>query len=117
SSNLVYAPQYWNNANTFQAATPVSVTTGLTTSGISPKLVKGGNITGKVTNGAGTVALAGIDVTLYDSSGNFLASTSTDGTGAYTFAGNFPMATGKYEIGFDDFNMVYLSQFYNGQAS
>ncbi len=118
SAGQAYVAQFFNGQATLTAATPISVTAGTTTANINAKLVPASNITGKVTNSAATpVALANVEVDLYDSSDSILASTTTNSSGTYTFARVYPLAAGTYRIGFRDNSGVYLPQFYTGQAT
>jgi hypothetical protein len=113
--NGVYAPQYYNNQTSLSSANPVTVASGATASNVNAKMVKGANITGKVTNSAST-GLSGIEVQLYDNSGNFITATSTASDGTYTFAGQ-ALAAGTYKVGFTDFSGTYLAQFYNNKPT
>ncbi|HJQ68390.1 MAG TPA: carboxypeptidase regulatory-like domain-containing protein [Blastocatellia bacterium] len=66
--------------------TPVSVTAGSTTSGISFALVAGGRISGTVTNSSTLVPLGNVNVQVFNSTGAFVASGFTDGSGNYVTA-------------------------------
>jgi 5-hydroxyisourate hydrolase-like protein (transthyretin family) len=108
-----FAPQFYKNKSTLATATTVSVTAGATTSGIDAALVSGGQITGKVTNAAGGAAMANVEVDLYDSSEDFLASTTSAADGTYSFSG---LVGGTYEVGFTP-SGNFSPQFYNGKAT
>ena len=68
-----------------------------------------GDITGTVTNTAGT-GLAGIDVIALDSSGNFVKGSLTGSDGSYDLSG---LAPGTYRIFFYDYPGTYLNQYYD----
>jgi hypothetical protein len=91
-----YVPQFFNGKPTLAAADPVAVTAGRTATA-DASLVTGLQISGVVTDQAGD-ALTGLEVDLYDSSKQLIASTSTAADGSYTFAG---LAAGTYYVGFD----------------
>ena len=71
-----------------------------------------GTISGTVTNASTSAAISGENVTVFDSSDNFMASAITDSSGNYTVSG---LAAGTYEVEFSGGN--YITQFYNGKAS
>jgi carboxypeptidase family protein len=92
-SSSAYSTQYYKNALSPNAGTPVSTSAGTDTSGISAAMVVGGSISGTVTmSGGGPVANACI--ALYTSpDGVSVSYTSTFATGAYDLTGLQP---GKY---------------------
>jgi hypothetical protein len=57
-----YVTQYWNDKVTRETAELVSVTAGKTTKGIDAELQLGGQITGKLTDGANGMAISGVYV-------------------------------------------------------
>jgi hypothetical protein len=63
--------------------TPIVLTAGTTRSGVDFALLPGGRITGVVTDGGTTAALAGVTVQIYTASEGFAGSGFTDATGAY----------------------------------
>jgi hypothetical protein len=68
------------------------VTPGTTTSNINFALANGGILSGRVTDDGG-IAVAGVNVQLYDASGNFMRSVSANTDfGTYTFP-NLPPGT------------------------
>ena len=73
--------------------TPISVTQGATTSNINFALNTGGRISGTVTNSAGT-PLANVTVNIFNSTGEFVASGSTNTSGQYISGNGLP--TGPY---------------------
>jgi Carboxypeptidase regulatory-like domain/SdrD B-like domain len=110
-----YVTQYYNNQPTLAAGNTVSVAAGATTSGIGAKMVPAGNISGTVTNNAGTpVALSGVTVTAYNSSGTAVGTATTSGTGMYTIS-NLTPGTNAYRVGFA--KTGYVTQYYNDQST
>ena len=73
-----------------------------------------GQMTGTVTDEATHAAIQGVDVTVYDSNEQYVASTPTSAAGGYTLSG---LAPGVYEVGFDDGTGVHASEFYNDRKS
>jgi 5-hydroxyisourate hydrolase-like protein (transthyretin family) len=108
----VYLTEYYDDAPDLESATDISVTVGSTTSGIDAVMVKGGHITGTVSDG--TNPLPGIEVMVYRWTGSnyeFLHSTGTDASGNYDM-GHLP--TGIYRVQFQDqWNGVYASEWYD----
>ena len=111
-----YLAQFYNGKASLATATAITVGAGATVANVNAKLTTGGVIKGKVTNSAATpVALANIEVDLYDSSGNQLNSTTTAADGSYSLGG---LQTGTYRVGFQDSSgRAYVAQFFNGQAT
>jgi hypothetical protein len=116
-SSAGYLTQYYNNQPSLATANSVSVANGTTNSGINAKLVLGGKIAGTVTNNASTPApLANMCVDVYQaSSGSFVTSVKTNSGGKYVVSG---VPGGSYKVQFFDCtNGVYVSQYYNNQAT
>ena len=74
--------------------TPIVVTAGNTTSNIDFALLKGGSITGTVTEQGTSTKLANIEVDIYDSGGTWVTEGSTDSNGDYTTTSG--LTTGTY---------------------
>jgi hypothetical protein len=70
--------------------TPIAVTVGATTSGISFALVAGGRISGTITNAATSAPISGVNVQIFNSSGQQVASPTTDGAGNYITGPGLP---------------------------
>lgn len=97
--NRRYATQWYHGSDTQQAATPVAVHFGATTSGIDAVMTTGGSISGLVTNSAHQ-PLAHICLTATDAAARSSNSYGqTDSTGHYTIA---HLATGEYQVTFSD---------------
>jgi hypothetical protein len=112
----IYAPQYYNGKSSLASADPVTVTDGVTTSGINAAMVLYGQITGTVTDRATHGALAGICAEALDSNGNVLSMAGTDAGGAYTIGGVTPGSDRVYffsECGTRNF----VPQYYSGKSS
>jgi hypothetical protein len=77
------------------AGTPIPVTPGATTPNINFALTGGGVISGKVTDAATNMPLANVVIDVYDSTGDFVDTFFTDGSGNYTATG---LATGSYYV-------------------
>ena len=75
--------------------TNVSVTQGLTTSGVNLALQPSGIITGKVTQPNGT-PISGADVTAYDATFTYFGSATTNSTGQYQITSG--IGTGNYTV-------------------
>jgi hypothetical protein len=73
--------------------TPITITTGATTSGIDFALVKGGRISGIVTDAATSAPLNTVGVQIYNSSGAFVTSGATNSSGIYTSGTGLPTGT------------------------
>ena len=93
--------------------TGVSVANGATTSGIDFGLVKGGTITGTVTDATTNAALAGVSVPAYDAIGRYVATAMTTSAGTYTLnslvPGTYYLNT-RNLIGYP--NQVYVDTLY-----
>lgn len=114
-SALGYVPQYYNGQTSSAGATKVAVNSGHTTSAINAALVKGGEITGKVTGSPIKTDLSGIQVCLLTSSGGSTGlCASTDPGGEYAISG---LPTGQYKVMFSSGTGVYFTQYYSGKAS
>jgi hypothetical protein len=81
----------------------------MTTSGIDFALNPGGTITGTVTAAGTGVPLASVTVSVHNSSGSSLGSTSTNASGVYTTRA---LATGTYDIRTSN-SLGYIDELYN----
>ncbi len=73
--------------------TPISVTAGATTPAIDFGLVMGGTLSGTVTDATTAAPLSGVTVSIYNSTGGFVVSRSTNASGVYSASG---LPTGTY---------------------
>lgn len=107
-----YAPQYYDKTESWTAATRVTVTAGVTTTGIDAKLALGGTIAGTVTGTDGK-PIAGINVWASNEGSSWNGSTAADGT--YAIHG---LSAGSYRVEFGDpSGRGYITEFYDDSAS
>jgi len=107
-----YAAEWYNNQPTALTGVPVAVSTGGTTSGINAQMALGARFSGQVT-GEGSGPLSSAQVSVYDSSGQQVASAYTDVAGNYTTSPG--LATGSYRLSFNAYS--YLDEYYNDKPS
>jgi hypothetical protein len=93
-----YATQWYHGGDTQQAATPVAVHFGATTSGIDAVMTGGGSISGQVTDSAHQ-PFPRACVTATDAAAQSSYDGETDSTGHYTIS---HLATGEYQVTFSD---------------
>ena len=109
----IHVPEVYDNISCFQCSetsgTPISVTTGLTTSGINFSLGVGGAISGSVTD-ADTGEPLSAQIEIYNTSGRFVTAGIADGTGNYIAGSNLP--AGTYYVLCRTFS-EYLDEIYN----
>ncbi len=112
-----FAPEYFDNADSFATVTIIAVTNGMTTTLLTPiELDAGGIITGLVTAEDSGLPLANIQVTaLFDNAGTWenFASTHTDSDGQYALT-NLP--SGDFRLFYFDQNGVYSSEYFDDSA-
>ncbi len=116
NSTLNYVLQYYKDASSFEAATPVTVN-GATVNNVNAAMVHGGRIAGKVTAAAGGAALAGIEVCAGNTAPEVesFGCGETDASGEYLVTG---LADGSYKVGFQSTRSAgYISQFYSGKST
>ena len=110
-----YLFEYYDNATSWDAATPLKVVLGQPITNINATLSDGGHITGQVTDMAGK-AIAGISIEVYRQRGEgpgVAGSTFTDAQGNYDVTG---LDTGSYLLRFWDGQKRYAYEFYNDVA-
>ena len=95
---------------TVTSGTPISVTTGATTSGIDFDLTPGGRISGTVKDGGTSLPIASVWVSIYDGAGNYITNDYTDAAGLYTSEAGLP--TGTY-YALTGNNASYLNELYD----
>lgn len=109
-----HAPQWYNGRGSSAGADLISLTNGVTTSGINAKLGAGGTITGTITDTAGR-PLAGICADAEPSTGGGAVSSATGSMGAYSITA---LPAGSYTVEFVDCSGGnHAPQWYNGQGS
>ena len=108
--------QFYKDASSFAAATPVAVTEGVTSTGINAELVKGATISGTVQ--AEGVDLAGSEVIVLpvgNGEPSFFGFATSKAGGAYSVAGVPP---GEYTVEFTaPFGENLVPQFWNAKES
>ena len=101
SNNLNFIDEYYNNVTNKTEATLVSVTVGSDTPNINFSLAMKGWISGKVTRESDGAGIQGIQISVYDSSWNWVNSSYTDYYGKYIVdrlpAGNYYLKTWNNE--------------------
>ncbi|HTU31884.1 MAG TPA: carboxypeptidase-like regulatory domain-containing protein [Solirubrobacteraceae bacterium] len=119
-----FLSEFYGGTASAQSATPVAVTAGaISPVNMSlPEDSQGGTITGSVTNAATGASVGGVEVELFDSANNPVASdyyggqyaTQTSSDGSFSLTGLLP---GTYKVEFvpQSGNLAY--QFYSGQTS
>jgi PKD repeat protein len=109
-----YLAQYYSDKASPSEAEPVSVTAGAETPSIDAAM-RGGEITGQVTEAATKGALEGIQVCAEGDGGIYGGCGVTNAAGEYTISG---LASGEYEVEFyPGGNDNYLGQFYDDKAT
>jgi 5-hydroxyisourate hydrolase-like protein (transthyretin family) len=120
-----YLDQFYNGESTLATADPISVAANSMTSGIDASMVAAGQITGALTDASTHQPLIGMEVDVFDSAGNYVASTCTAFDGSYQIGG---LPTGSYHVGFGQPYSAcgyvgpagppgYASQYYNDKPS
>jgi 5-hydroxyisourate hydrolase-like protein (transthyretin family) len=104
-----YVLEWYGDKPTPANATPVLVNTGSTVANINNQLPAGGQISGLV-QGAGP--LQSVQVMVYDSAGNSVATGTTNAAGVYTTTPG--LAAGTYRVQFAGVS-GFLDQYYNGK--
>lgn len=109
-----YVWQYYSNTTSWSQATLVGVTAPNVVTGIDAALLKGGQITGRVTGQGG----AGLDEVYVSANGWDYVSADTDATGAYTITG---LMSGTYQVKFSPsaygVSKDYAYQYYNTKST
>lgn len=78
---------------TLITGTPISVTTGATTSGVSFDLARGGRVSGVIIDAATNAPISSVTVQVYDAGGRIAATAFTDATGTYLTGTGLPPGT------------------------
>ncbi|MSM40744.1 MAG: hypothetical protein GJT30_14100 [Geobacter sp.] len=106
--------EQWYGGESQSSAASIAVTTANATSGIDVRLIKGGIISGTVTDRVTGVAISAVYVTAEDAAtGTWKGSGNTDSSGNYSIKG---LSTGNYNIRFQaQSGSGYATQWYNDQ--
>ncbi|MCP4107298.1 MAG: hypothetical protein GY749_17440 [Desulfobacteraceae bacterium] len=109
STFLNYIGKYYNNTYDSASAVPVKITSGRSVSGINFSLEKGGQITGKMTDSAGS-PIKGAGVSAYHYSEGYMASFApTLSDGSYNIK---LLHSGNYRVYADVSSANYLEEYY-----
>jgi hypothetical protein len=111
-SDRNYITQYYRDASSFAAATPVALVQGATMSGINAELQAGGEIEGTVTDASTHAVLADVEVAALGPDKVVEGLALTNASGQYKIVG---LPTGSYVVGFGAEH--YLTQYYDDQTS
>ena len=118
-----YVTQYYNAKANLASADPVAVKLATVTSGINATMVKGGEITGTVTDSATHAPIFGICVDALDSHGNDVAAGYTGRDGAYTIYGAPDGARVEFYSQPSSYSSPscggtnYVTQYYDGKST
>jgi len=115
-SSNAYFLQYYNGKSSSSEADAVSVTNGMSTSGIDAAMVAAGQISGTVSSASTKAPLAGIDVCDTEAGGEELFGNCslTNSAGEYMISG---LAAGQYTVEFYPESTNYILQYYNNKSS
>lgn len=113
-----YVSEYYDNKLTIETAQDVSVTAGVTTTGINAALGSYGSVKGNVKAYDGTTNLENITIDIYRydttyATWDYFATGTTDASGNYEI---FGLGTENVRVGFYDSFDQFASEFYNNQA-
>lgn len=107
--------QWYNNAATPDAASPVAVTAGQDLTGINASLAKGATISGKVTVPAGvSVSNVSVNADSADGKSIYMANSYVATDGSYRLIG---LPAGSYKVRFAGNSSGAVDQWYNNAAT
>lgn len=104
--------EYWENAERWDAATPVVIGDGTVVAGIDAALSVGGTITGVVTREDDSSPLENVSVSALDAHNEIVGATRTDAAGEYHLGG---LPDGSYRLRFGSPDPELLSEFWENQ--
>jgi photosystem II stability/assembly factor-like uncharacterized protein len=93
-----YLLQWYGNKSDFDSATPITISNGVTSTGINAAMIKGGSISGRITDKVTGAGVPNVAAAVYDNtttSTTFLANDYSDYNGFYTISGLSP---GQYKV-------------------
>jgi hypothetical protein len=108
-----FVDEYYNDAASQNAATPVAVSAGTNVSNINFGLDTGGSISGKVTRNADGAGISGIYVYAYNSSWSLVKAAAADSSGNYIITG---LAAGSYYLKTSN-SQGFLDEYYDNMTS
>ncbi|HAV23038.1 MAG TPA: hypothetical protein DCX46_06020 [Bacteroidetes bacterium] len=106
-----YVNQWFDKAETSGDATAFNVSDGFDTPGINFVLLRGGGISGTVTDKAGN-PISQVSITVFDTLYNAVSYAETDSAGCYTA---FGLRSGEYLV--HAYDLVHVDQWYDGVNS
>jgi 5-hydroxyisourate hydrolase-like protein (transthyretin family) len=106
-------PEYYNDKFDLTTADIIELADGERRL-INASLLRGGKITGVVTDSQTGLPLDNVDVTLYRANGRYVRQIATDPQGTYTFVGLY---AGAYKLEFESSEYEYLIEYYNDKRS
>lgn len=114
-SSGAYAGEFYNDKSSLALADSVNVPASTAVGGIDASLVTASTISGKITGPGGAPLLGTINVGAYAYDAGratwVLVSTgATDQSGFYSLGG---LSAGTYRVSFEDYYLIYASEFYN----
>lgn len=107
---VLLAPEYYDNVMTKADAQPVTVTSGVTTSGIDAVLAETGTTSGTVTGPEGPAE--GVEVWALDPIAGHISSAMTGASGEYTLTG---LPAGQYRVWFNAKRTGLVSEYFDDQ--
>jgi hypothetical protein len=115
---VTYTLQYYNNKSSLATANVINVTAPNLASNINAALARGGQISGTITAADTGLPLPSISVSVYDSNGSFVVSTSSNAAGAYVTPALPP---GDYRVRFGGTSTCsgtcYSGEYYDNKTS
>ncbi len=105
-----YLEEYYDDKPDLNNADPITITAGVTTTGIDAQLTRAGLVSGTVTGEDTGLPLTNVRVRIYEAAtDDYLDSDYTDGSGVYLIG---ELATGAYKLRFTDQDGDYLEEYY-----
>lgn len=108
-----YVGQYFDGANSAEAAQPITLSAGDVREGVDAELAPGAGITGTVSDAASGEGISDVEVSAISSEGADAGHARTTSSGAYTISGLTP---GKYTVEFEPTQSKYVGQYYEDAA-
>ena len=108
-----YASLYSGGASSLAAATPVNTTAGQAATA-NAALTEGATISGTVTDAQTGKPVAGVNVTVIDAAGDYVAGGYSGDDGTYTVKGLLP---GTYTVGFFPYDNLHAALYYSGKSA
>lgn len=119
-ANFAYMSEYYDDRPDKASATRIPVAASQTVSGINATLMRGSQISGKVSTSGDGGALSGVGVRIYGQQGQLVTTTFTDSSGNYSTVG---LPGGDYRLEFNPASVLsggstpYLAEYYNDKVT